>query len=253
MAKATLRSPTNNDVISIGDVLDGVTPNLPAGFDESSADEDIVEEELMDIDRVKLQCGEAPESAMLTILKVYEVRKKEAWLFDCAVSEFRMERLERYGSGQYRITGIWPKGMNRRGYFMNRLIHIQVDEKAKPAESNNSDVLVAIQAMGESLKAGFLGLVGAMQANVVKPESETSWLQKMAMYKELFATAPQQQHDPLQSLDKLLDVKLKLDSLGGGGVGESSIMPTLLSMAKPIVEGIAEQQRIQKTVLSTQM
>jgi hypothetical protein len=260
MAKASLRQPTNNEVVSLGDMLDGTDlVTLPPGRDLPLNEEEEQDEQSQAIERITAELGAAPNDAFLCIYEVSATAKEpDARLFKCSPTEWDglLDRIvEEFGSGKYRILGFVPKdngvGVKR---FMNRIVILKESKSAiraknAPPEDKTNQTMVSLQ---QTMLAGFSAIVEGLKANQPKHEDESAWLRKLALYKELFASPPQQvAPDPMTSLDKMLDIKLKLDSLGGGN-DSSSIMPTILSMAKPIIEGIAEQQKIQKNINSTQ-
>jgi DNA-binding FrmR family transcriptional regulator len=254
MAKARRIQATGNDVITLGDALDGreYEVNVQPGEDEPHEIDEVIDQEYDSIQQVRMQLGEAPDSATIHIYRVREVRKNEAWLFETTPGEFKQERiLQEYGAGLYRVIGTWPKGSGRRGLFINRLITVEeplggiVRKVEQP--SDNKEVMVAIAAMQSGFEKAMLAIAGAIQSNAqVQPkETETDFLNKMLVYQKLFTPATVAQSDPLESISKILALKNQLDLLGGGN-GESSIMPTLLTMAKPIIEGLTAQQTQQK-------
>lgn len=257
MARArreTALAPTNNRVVTIGEVMDGeenqyVIPqvDIPPAVDELEEEE--YEETMSDIDRVQAEVGGAAENSFVNAFRL--VDKQEVYLARYPAKEFTLDRLRmEYGGGLFRIRGFCPRPPPHNGVrrFMSRDIRIEEPKVAPQADNAILSALAGLQSNFEKTLIGFAQVMQQQQRPVENSRKEM--LEEMLMYKKLFGNdsapiAPVQK-DPLDELSKMLDMQQKLQALSGGGGGESSMMPMMLELVKPLIGPVVDQMKQQQ-------
>jgi len=273
--RETLAQPTNSRVVTLDEALNGeirnseVISTLPYAQDKITPHDEYDEDD-SDVERI---CAELGEDINRAFIKVYEVSNDvnvpEADCFRCDASEWDtiIERIRRdfidrtTGEGTYHLKGFKPQidpdtgeRLKRVCLFMNRFIRVKVSktwlsEQARKLEMGTSNDLLE-RRMDDNQKMMMQGMkdmqasfMQAIQTLTPKQESRLDMLKEMELMKSMFAAPVREERDPLEVVEKMLAIKGKIELATGGG--EQSYLPYIVEMAKPMIEGLKQQQAAQ--------
>ena len=180
--------------------------------------------------------------------------KPDAYLIRLAPEDFSIENVkQQYGGGVYRIRAYRRNELRQSRIFRNDIITVaetkEPDKLPAYAPAPATDVTSALIA---SLQDGFSRLGAMILEARPQPETEERMLNKMMLYKQLFApavtatpTAPPMS-EMLGAVKEVLALSNSMREYsgeGGGGPDSMSVlMKALDTFGKPLVEGIVAAQ-----------
>lgn len=148
---------------------------------------------------------------------------------------------ERYGGGRYQAKGRYKDGSKVRMPFeiegepfpVKRVLPGSMNplEPARPRES--APALEYMPQPGGDFQTALLGMMKTLLQEV--RGSETQMLEKMKLYKELFAPAPQKEA-PLDQALSMLKQGIELGSSSGGGEGPNLWLLALDKLKEPLTK-----------------
>jgi len=191
--------------------------------------------------------------------------KPDAYLIRLAPEDFSIENVkQQYGGGVYRIRAYRRNELRQSRIFRNDIITVaetkEPDKLPAYAPPPAQDVTSALIA---SLQDGFSRLGAMILEARPQPETEERMLNKMMLYKQLFApavtatpTAPPMS-EMLGAVKEVLALSNSMREYsgeGGGGPDSMSVlMKALDTFGKPLVEGIVAAQAAAPSAPEPQM
>ena len=178
--------------------------------------------------------------------------KPDAYLVRLAPEEFSVENVkQQYGGGVYRIRVYQRNDKNQSRIARTHIITIAEEKQSAKIPALAAPAPDVTSALIASLQDGFSRLGTMILEARPQPESEERMLQKMMLYKQLFAVAPVGPVSPpmtemLGAVKEVLALSNTMREYGGGDGGGPDSMSVLMkamdTFGKPLLEGIVAAQ-----------
>ena len=178
--------------------------------------------------------------------------KPDAYLIRLAPEDFSIESVkQQYGGGVYRIRAYRRNELRQSRIFRNDIITIAEEKQAEKAPTLAAPAPDVASALIASLQDGFSRLGAMILEARPQPETEERMLQKMMLYKQLFAVAPVGPVSPpmtemLGAVKEVLALSNTMREYGGGEGGGPDSMSVLMkamdTFGKPLLDGIVAAQ-----------